>query len=250
MRVTFAGVGEAFDERLANTSLLAETEKTSLLIDCGFTAASAFWSVARRPLELDALYISHFHGDHYFGIPALLVRSIEDGRTKPLTILGQPGVEQRICDLMEMAYVGTMRKAQFGLVFVECVPGSPVSIGDMQLSFAVNDHPVRCLSIRVDSGGSSFFYSSDGKPTEETRALAKGCGLVVHESFTLEPKTAGHGTVDSSIDFARQAGADTLALVHIRRNVRHDRMNEILQRCEAAVDMTAVVPESGDCLEL
>ena len=55
MRVTFAGVGEAFDEKLPNTSLLVETDGgSSVLLDCGFTASCVFWTMAEKPLELDA----------------------------------------------------------------------------------------------------------------------------------------------------------------------------------------------------
>ncbi|MDD4733003.1 MAG: ribonuclease Z, partial [Desulfovibrio sp.] len=61
MRMIFSGVGEAFDETLPNTSILLEgTDGESLLLDCGFTAASAFWSVASRPLDLGAVCLSHF----------------------------------------------------------------------------------------------------------------------------------------------------------------------------------------------
>ena len=73
MRVTF-------DEALPNTSILVESGSSSILLDCGFTAASTFWEVANNSLDLDVVYISHSYGDHYFGVPALLVRSVEEGR--------------------------------------------------------------------------------------------------------------------------------------------------------------------------
>ena len=49
MRVTFAGVGEAFDEKLPNTSLLVQSESSSILLDCGFTAACTLWDVIGNP---------------------------------------------------------------------------------------------------------------------------------------------------------------------------------------------------------
>ena len=250
MRVTFAGVGEAFDDRLANTSLLVESAGTSLLIDCGFSAATELWAVSENPLELDGLYITHFHADHYFGIPALLVRFVQEGRTKPLVIMGQAGVEAQIHRLMDMAYPNSLSKAQFDLLFVECASGGDAVLGDMRLGFAMSDHPMTCLSVRVESGGKALFYSSDGRPTEATRTLAAGCDLVVHESYTLEPDTPGHGTVDSSIEFGQQAGAAVVALVHISREVRRDQLAEILDRCAKACGIRAVLPEPGDSLNL
>lgn len=250
MNITFAGVGEAFDEHRANTSLFVQSSTTSLLMDCGFTAATAFWAASSQPQDVDALYITHFHGDHYFGIPALIIRLREAGRTKPLTIIGQPGVRERVLKIMELAYPNTLAKADFTLAFMECTPEDTPTIGDLQLSFAMNDHPMPCQSIRVDCATASMFYSSDGRPTAETRALAHGCNLVVHESFSLEPDTPGHGTVDSSIAFAQEAEADILALVHIKRMVRQAQRETIVQRIENVQNCRILIPEPGDTLYL
>jgi len=250
MRVTFAGVGEAFDENFANTSLLVESANTSLLIDCGFTAASEFWKTSKHPLELDGVYISHFHGDHYFGIPALLVRFVQEGRTKPLKLIGQQGIEARIDQLLTLAYPNSLSKAKFDIQFIESSPETKVALGDMHMEFAFGDHPMPCLAVKVEANGKAVFHSSDGRPTEETRALASGCQLIVHESFTLETDSPGHGTVDSSIKFGQQAGADTVTLVHIRREVRRDKMPEIKSLCKNAGNINVLVPQPGDCVEI
>lgn len=250
MHITFVGVGEAFDENQLNTSLLVETSGTSLLLDCGFSAPMGFWKAADRPLELDAIYISHFHGDHFFGIPALLVRMKQEGRTAPLIIMGQPGVEATLRQTLELAYPGSLDTASFDITYVECSAGQDRPLGDMSLRFAVSDHPRPCLAVRVDSAEGAFFYSGDGRPTEDTAALAKGVGLIVHESFTLENSMPGHGTVDGSIDFARRAGAQQLALVHIERSLRMQRYDELRQRISVSPDLHVFVPESGDSLTI
>lgn len=250
MRITFAGVGEAFDENQANTSVLVETEETSVLLDCGFTAASAFWRVAERPLELDGVYITHFHGDHYFGLPALLVRSVEERRTLPLTIMGQEGIDSQIRQLMDMAYPNTLGKAQFPIHFLGCEPGREERVGDMVFSFAMNDHPMPSQSVRIDAEGKGVFYSGDGRPTPETQILARGCDLVIHESFSLEPDTPGHGTVDSSIAFAREAGAATLALVHVQRRIRSDGWLEIASKMERADGVKVFMPDAGTVINI
>jgi len=250
MRVTFAGVGEAFDETLANTSLLVQCGDFSALLDCGFTAASAFWAVAENPLELDALYITHFHGDHYFGIPALLVRSVEEGRTKRLTIMGQPGIEDRVRRLMEMAYSNALRNAQFDIYFIECTSGDDLSLFGTRFRFAMNDHLMPCLAVRLDCEGKSVFYSGDGRPTEWTRDLAKGCNLVVHESASFEADVPGHGTIASSIEFARTLGAESLALVHVKRDVRKKNMQEIMETIGSVSDLNVFLPEPGEIIQL
>ena len=99
MRVIFAGVGEAFDENLGNTTVLVTTgsgkRKRQILLDCGFTGAHAFWKASQDPMDLDAIWVSHFHGDHFFGVPLVLLRFWEQGRTKALTLVGQMGIEEK-----------------------------------------------------------------------------------------------------------------------------------------------------------
>jgi ribonuclease BN (tRNA processing enzyme) len=250
LRVTFAGVGEAFDETLANTSLLVESGTGSILLDCGFTAPPSFWGLAGRPLDLDGVYLSHFHGDHWFGLPALLVRSLEEGRTRPLTILGQPGVEDKVLSLMELAYAGTLAKARFDLRFVECGPGREVALAGFRLTFARGDHSVPCLAVRVESGGKSLFFSGDGPPTEATRALARGCTLAVHETFSLDPVKPAHGTMDSSLAFARETGVEMLALVHVNRRVRREEREAILARIKNFSACKVWLPEPGERISL
>jgi ribonuclease Z len=71
LRVTFVGIGEAFDEGLGNTSVLVRFPSPpaaagQILLDYGFTPAHAFWRCSPDPMGLDAIWVSHFHGDHFF----------------------------------------------------------------------------------------------------------------------------------------------------------------------------------------
>ena len=105
MRAVFAGVGEAVDERLPNTSILLESQGHRLLLDCGFTAAHTLFAAAPdAATTLRGVFISHFHGDHWFGLPALLSRLMVEGRTAPLAIVGLPGVEEKVRGLVPLAY--------------------------------------------------------------------------------------------------------------------------------------------------
>ena len=90
MRVIFAGVGEAFDENLGNTTVLVTTgsgkRKRQILLDCGFTGAHAFWKASQDPMDLDAIWVSHFHGDHFFGVPLVLLRGSRRKSSQPWTL--------------------------------------------------------------------------------------------------------------------------------------------------------------------
>ena len=254
MRVVFAGVGEAFDEHLGNTSILVSVEpgkkKRQILLDCGFTAAHAFWGVSTAPMELDAVWVSHFHGDHFFGLPLLLLRFWEEGRRKPLIIVGQSRIEHHVNSAMDLAYPRFRTRLMYSIEFEEVSPGKNLDILDFKWSFAENRHSSPCLAIRLDHESGSVFYSGDGSPTDQTLALADRSDLIVHEAFGLHKEQAGHGTVDICLDFARKTKAKTLALVHMNRDVRRHKGEEVKTRLAGLKDIRAFLPEPGEHLDI
>lgn len=254
MKVVFLGVGEACDERIPNTSLWVQTEgdgrRRSVLLDCGFTVPSLYWQQTVDQEDLDALWISHFHGDHFFGVPAMLLRFWEMKRKKPLAILGQTGVEDVIRKTMELAYPAFFDKLTYRTEFQEIEPGERVRAVGLEWSAAQSIHGQRNLSVRIEDGRHAVFYSGDGLFSPETLSLARNCHLVVHEAFRLEPRTPGHGTVRQCIDFAREAAASILALVHLQRDERRERYREILGLLKETGDLHVILPGPGEELEL
>lgn len=254
MRVKFLGVGEAFDEMLPNTSIWVRAEeeggKSSVLLDCGFTAPPRFWASCPDPDDLDAVWISHFHGDHFFGIPALLTRLWETGRRKPLLIIGQEGVGRVVSQAIRLAYASVMDKFGFELKFLDLEPGNTLEAAGFTWRAAESGHPQRDLALRLERGEISLFYGGDGPPTDDALELARGCGLVIHEAFSIEPKYPSHGSIRGAIDFALAAGAKTLALVHIQREERRERRYEIMRLIGGVKNLRVLMPEPDDELEL
>ena len=254
MRVIFLGVGEACDERMPNTSLWVQTEvegrRRSVMLDCGFAVPSLYWQQTSDPDDLDALWISHFHGDHFFGVPALLLRFWEMNRRKPLAVVSQSGVEKTITQAMELAYPGFFEKLTYPVTFHEVEPQQRVRLVGLEWSTAQSIHGQRNLAVRLEDGRHSLFYSGDGLFSPATLSLARACDLVVHEAFRLDPLTPGHGTVRQCIDFARDAGAAMLALVHVQRDERAGRYRDIVEMLQEIKDLHVVLPEPGDELEL
>lgn len=254
MKVTFIGVGEAFDETLPNNSQYIQAETADgpvrVLVDCGFNVPFAFWRIVESPADLDHIYITHFHGDHCFGLPALLLKLRDVGRTRPLSIIGQPGVRDKCETLMREAYASLFETLEFAIVYHAVTPKAPLALPGCSLTCALSGHGVDNFALRLDAGGKSVFCSGDGHPTEDTLKLAKGCGLAVHEAYGLEKDTPGHGSVPGAIEFARRAGVKRLALTHIRSDVRREHKAEILALAAQARDVGAFVPEPGDAVAL
>jgi ribonuclease Z len=250
MEITFLGVGEAFDEEIPNTSMLVRTEiagqPVTVLLDCGYAVPPRFWLQALQPDTLDAIWISHFHADHAFGIPPLLVRFWEEKRRRELCLIGQQGIETFVLNCLDLAYPNFYPRLGFPLRFEEVEPGRPLRAFGLSWRTAVNDHPQRDLALRLEGQGKSLFYSGDGRPTSETTTLAKGVDLIVHEAFHLSKDIPGHGTIAGCLEMARACGARKLALVHIQRNIRRKRFEEIRQFAGSVQEVDVLIPEPGD----
>ncbi len=241
--VRFLGTGEAFDGARTNCAVLWEGARR-VLFDCGPTVPWAIWRRWPGPDDLDAVYISHFHGDHLFGLPFLLTRMRQDGRKRPLFLFGQRGLHERVGELTRLAYGSTWPEAGFAVETLEVEPDAPVSWEGHEFATAESLHPWRNLSVRMRAQGLSFAYSGDGAATEATRALFAGVDLLVHEAFAHEEPAPGHGTVPSAIQLAQEAGVLRLALVHLSRELRA----RLAQTGEpiTAEGLTLRVPEDGE----
>jgi ribonuclease Z len=248
----FLGVGEACDPRYPNTSLLLKNTagRGRVLLDCGFTTPHLYFRQCSDPEELQVLWISHFHGDHFFGVPLLLLRFWEMSRRESLHILGPQGVEEKISQAMDLAYPNFRARLNFPLHFQEFDSDRACEVAGLTWVAAKIDHSGPALAVRVADRGKSLFYSGDGRPTLETQTLAVGCDLVVHEAFRLSNDTAGHGNVLACIDFAQKSGVKSLALLHINRDERAARLGEIQEVIRKTVDLRIFLPEPGDCLHL
>ena len=78
----------------ALTTAVAECVGHSLLFDCGEGTQAAARRAGVNLMKLDAICLTHYHGDHIFGLPGLLQTLGCQGRTKPLVLYGPAGMAQ------------------------------------------------------------------------------------------------------------------------------------------------------------
>lgn len=254
MNIHFLGAGEACDPEQANTAILLQTGPDEaagrILLDCGFSVPLQYFSQRADPEELEILWISHFHGDHFFGTPLLLLWFWEMGRKKPLRILGPPRVEEKVTQAMELAYPNLLPRFGFPILFCDMEPGKQEKIAGTVWQAAYDEHSIPCLSLRLEIDGKALFYSGDGRPTLATLTLATGCDIIIHEAYGLENTTPGHGAIASCLDFARDAEVSRLALVHLQRHIRpqSEKHLENLKKKYPGIDI--LLPEKGSIIAL
>lgn len=235
MEVIFIGSGEAFDENKHNISILINS-KTKLLLDCGYNVPQSLWRYNSDTNFLDAVYISHFHADHFYGVLPLILRMEEDGRKKDFTIMAQEGVKERILNTLELSWKGwsDLSRYPFKINFVEI--GDGLDFNELKLSFAPTAHVIPNYAIKVSAGGKSICYSGDGAPTEESKKLYNGSDLLVHESYTIEDPVDGHATINDLVGLTEEIKLKKLAIIHIMRTFLK-RPEDILTCFQNKVDV-------------
>lgn len=249
MKVQFIGVGEAFDETLPNNSQILEWNNFRMLIDCGYAVPHSIWKLHRDPNYLDAIYISHRHADHYFGLPSYLTRLAEDGRKREIEIVCAQGMQNVILQMIDFGYEGIIPKLGFDLVFREVSWKETFDFHDAKLEFAPSSHPVLNYALAVTVDGKRYAYSGDGNFNANTRVLYRGCDLLVHETYYFDTQSKSHAQISEVIPMAREEGVKRLCLTHLQRDIRRNKSAEI-RMLIAESGLEVLIPEVGEILEI
>jgi len=239
MDVTFLGVGEAFDPHEANASVLVRAGDFTLLIDCGHSVVSPLWRRCPEPDEINAVYLTHHHGDHVLGLLPVLDRWASDGRRQPFSIFTTERGIGQLRTLFTAGFIRLDERSPFPIYFE--VAQRTKAIGPFATAFAPTTHAVPNHAIRLDHGGRRFCYSGDGRPTPEAVALYEGSHLLMHECYLPEaaPERLYHcdlPTVRTIPSVAR------LGLYHIQAGQRP------AMRAAIADEPNLFVPEAGEMI--
>jgi len=245
MKIVFLGTGEAFDENYPNNSSLVLSKKTNLLLDCGLTVPPQLWKFNSDKNFVDAIYISHQHADHFFGLPALLIRMWEEGREKPVTVICQKELSDSFGDFMDLAYKDFQKKFKFNINLVELRNNESIKINDLKLSFAPTVHSINNLAVKVSDGKNSICYSGDGMFNNKTEELYKNSDLLIQEAYLYDEEKAGHGCIKDSIKMAEKNNIKCLALTHINRDFRRNDFKKVKDKIKSD-KVKIIIPESFD----
>jgi ribonuclease BN (tRNA processing enzyme) len=146
-----------------NSAILVRDAGRSILLDCGPTTLGGLKELGIDPLDIDAIALSHFHGDNIAGVPFLLLDYLyQHEREKPLEILGPPGVADRIAALTRAYDYHLERERSYALRFLEFSVESPRGRGFRVTPMpAVHQEHTCPHMVRVDTAKRSLVFSGD-----------------------------------------------------------------------------------------
>ena len=215
MDITFLGTGNAFGDGGRNPMAILITHgERGLLLDCGPATLPAMKALGLSPDVLDVVLLSHHHGDHYGGLPFILLDSHYRGRSKPLAIVGPPGTEQAVSSSLAL-FFPSLGEHPFPLRFVEDGKYSPPGDSLRVAPFEV-DHYSRgtAFGYRLSIDGKTVVYSGDTAWTEELAEQSAGAELLICECSSFEESLPQHMSHRDLMNHRGRLKAKRTLLVH------------------------------------
>ena len=227
MNVRFLGSGDAFGSGgRFQTCMYVRPEgfepedqgPTRLLVDCGASSLVAMKRYGVKTSDIDAILLSHLHGDHFGGLPFFILESryISD-RRKPLVVAGPPGLELRTNEAMEVLYPGSSESEQsFALEFVELKVETRAEIGP----FSVTPYPVvhpsgaPAYALRISYEDKTLAFSGDTEWTDTLIKVASEADLFICECNSFE-KVPNHLDYQTLMKHREELGCRRLVLTHM-----------------------------------
>jgi ribonuclease BN (tRNA processing enzyme) len=235
MQLRFVGCGDALGSGgRSNTCFHVTSESVNFLIDCGASSLPALKRLGIAREAIDLVLITHFHGDHFAGLPFLLLDAQFTRRTRPLVIAGPEGIEARLTQVMEALFENSSKtKQRFELSVVALKPEETRSFGAVD----VTPYPVvhgesggPFLSYRIAAEGRVIAYSADTEWTETLIPLGREADLFIAEAYYYDRIVKNHLSLKTL--------EAHLPAIHPKRLVLTHMSDDMLERLDT-LDYTA-----------
>jgi ribonuclease BN (tRNA processing enzyme) len=173
--------------------------------------------------DIDLILITHFHGDHFGGLPFLLLDAQFSRRTRPLLIAGPQGIEGRLTQLREALFENSSRtKPAFDLAVVALMPDETRTFG----AVTVTPFPVvhgesggPHLAYRLEAEGRVVTYSGDTEWTETLVPAARDADLFIAEAYYYDKIVKNHLSLKTLEAHLAQIKAKRLILTHMSEDM-------------------------------
>ena len=223
LNLTFIGSGNAFSAAgLCCNGFLVNDQ---FLFDAPPQALSSLNTVGAAINDLESVVISHHHGDHFLGLPFLLLHWKWKGRTKPVQIVGPRGTEVLGKDIAEKVFPGVLKEIGYDIEWIDANEGASLKLrGGLEVDaypMVHDDGLDLCLGYSCRLGGAKFSYTGDTMMCPSVLDLTKGVDLMVSECASRADRIPVHMNLVDDMPVVRAAlpSSAKLILTHIAPGV-------------------------------
>jgi ribonuclease BN (tRNA processing enzyme) len=216
MRLTVIGCAGSFPGPESPASCyLVEADGFRMLLDLGNGALGALQRYVGL-YEIDAICLSHLHGDHCLDMNSYWVARTyaPDGPRPPVPVYGPAGTAGRLAAAQG---VGVPQDMSAAFTFETLAPGTR-RIGPFEITLDHVNHPVETFGFRIEQGGRALAYSADTGESAALTGLARGADLLLCEASFADSAANPpdlHLTGRQAGEHAARAGAGELVLTHL-----------------------------------
>jgi len=221
----FLAPGRYWNSFVLDESILVEPSPTALpnLRRCGLAVDS-----------LDVIVVSHFHADHTFGWPFLLLEIIHRRESRPIFVVGPPGVEAFLVDMLVLGGVPNVlaeATEKLDLRFVE-VDGSTQEAGPLRFQAIEVEHVphLRCFGYLFHLAGRVVGYSGDTRRCDGLDKLAERSDVLILECNG--PHAPGlpitHMDVDAVRELRERHPSVPFVLTHLGADVDTSELRDVV----------------------
>lgn len=147
MEIVFLGTSGSLPSPERNVSAIAVKRGGEvILLDCGEGTQRQFMLSKLSFMQVSRVLISHYHGDHFLGLPGLIMTMTLNDRQEPLEILGPPGTAAMVETLSSLGAFAP----GFKVTLRELDPGGAVEYEEYTIRCIRSPHPVYTLCFSLE----------------------------------------------------------------------------------------------------
>jgi ribonuclease BN (tRNA processing enzyme) len=203
-----------------------------VLIDCGATSLTALKGAGVEPNDIELVVLTHLHGDHFGGLPFLVLDGQFRRRELPLTVAGPPGTRKCVEAAMELLFPGSLgARRRFDVAFVELDDRTATSVGPgLITAFRVEQPDTPASALRIEYADRVVAYTGDTAWTDDLVELARGADVLVAEAYFFERAVPFHLDYATLRSHADRLDCKRIVLTHMSPDML-DRQSEAEFEC-------------------
>ena len=223
--IVFVGTSDAFGGGgRRQSAYLVRGPSGGVLLDCGQTTGTGLGDLGIPLAEIDTIVVSHFHADHFGGIPLFLLASLyREGRVKPVVIAGPPQIEARVrAAARALGHAIEDHEWTFPIHFQELPPGAdhelgPVRVKTFETHHSPDSHPHGMI---VQAGEKKIAYSGDTGWFDGLPSLVNGTDLFLCECTQVQRGFEYHLSLEEMTEYRERFDTGHLVLTHLGEAMR------------------------------